>query len=127
MKNHAQAMCDEMGVPLTKMVVSGGGSNGDLFMQILADVFGVPARRNLVNGSASLGAAICAALALGVYKDRRDAVDHMVHKRDTFKPRKENTQLYHKMNTQVYQQIVPATDDLLMKSHKIISAATCRV
>jgi len=66
MKNHAQAMCDELGIELSKIVVSGGGSNGNLFMQILADVFGVPAQRNVVNGSASMGAAICTALALGV-------------------------------------------------------------
>ncbi|MCF7914670.1 MAG: sugar kinase, partial [Spirochaetaceae bacterium] len=64
MKNHAQAMCDERGVDLTSLVVSGGGSNGELFMQIFADVFGVPAHRNVVNESASMGAAICAALAL---------------------------------------------------------------
>jgi len=123
-KNHAQSMCDEMGVPLTKMVVSGGGSNGDLFMQIFADVFGVPARRNMVNGSASLGAAICVALGLGVYKDRQEAVDQMVHKRDTFMPIKKNRELYRKINTQVYQQIVRATDDLLIKSHEIFKLAT---
>lgn len=117
-------MCDEMGVPLTKMVVSGGGSNGDLFMQIFADVFGVPARRNMVNGSASLGAAICVALGLGVYKDRQEAVDQMVHKRDTFMPIKKNRELYRKINTQVYQQIVRATDDLLIKSHEIFKLAT---
>ena len=121
MKNHARAMCDEMGVPLTKMVVSGGGSNGDLFMQILSDVFGVPAHRNMVNGAAGLGAAICVALGLGVYKDRQDAVNHMVHKRDTFMHQKKNTELYHKINTQVYQQIVRTTDDLLIKSHQIFN------
>jgi sugar (pentulose or hexulose) kinase len=67
MKNHAQAMCDELGVAPTRIIVSGGGANGALFMQIFADVFGVPAHRNEVTGSASLGAAICTALALGVY------------------------------------------------------------
>ncbi len=49
MKNNAQAMCDELGIDLTNIVVSGGGSNGELFMQIFADVFGVPAHRNVVN------------------------------------------------------------------------------
>ncbi|WP_022666504.1 FGGY-family carbohydrate kinase [Desulfospira joergensenii] len=122
MKNHAQAMCDEMGVELTHIVVSGGGSNGDLFMQIFADVFGVPARRNVVNGSASMGAAICTALALGIYKDRQEAIDNMVCQRDTFQPVKENVELYHKINKEVYQHIVPATDDLLKRSHGIFSS-----
>lgn len=119
MKNNVRAMCDEIGVPLTNIVVSGGGSNGELFMQIFADAFGVPAHRNVVNGSASMGAAICTALALGVYKDRQAAIDSMVRRRDTFTPVKENVERYDRINTEVYQHIVPATDDLLQKSHQI--------
>ena len=122
MKNHAQAMCDELGSDLTSIVVSGGGSNGELFMQIFADVFGVPAHRNIVNGSASMGAAICAALALGVYKDRQQAINHMVRRRDTFPPIEENVVLYDKINKEVYKDIIPATDDLLMRSHQIFNA-----
>jgi sugar (pentulose or hexulose) kinase len=121
MKNHAQAMCDELGSELTNIVVSGGGSNGQLFMQIFADVFGVPAHRNIVNGSASMGAAICAALALGVYKDRQEAIDHMVQRRDTFAPIEENVVLYDKINNEVYKDIIPATDDLLKRSHRIFT------
>jgi len=121
MKNNAWAMCDEMGVPLTNIVVSGGGSNGELFMQIFADVFGVPAHRNVVNSSAGLGAAICVALALGIYTDRQEAIDNMVRLRDTFMPVKENVKRYNRINTEVYQHIVPATDNLLLKSHHILS------
>ena len=121
MKNHAQAMCDEMGVELTRIIVSGGGSNGELFMQIFADVFGVPARRNLVNGSASMGAAICTALALGIYKDRQEAVERMVRQRDTFTPIPENVALYRRMNQEVYRHIVPDTDGLLKRSHRIFT------
>lgn len=121
MKNHARAMCDELETTLTNIVVSGGGSNGDLFMQIFADVFGVPAHRNVVNGSASMGAAICTALALGKYRDRQTAVDNMVCRQDTFMPIAENVSLYNRINTEVYQHIVPATDDLLMRSHRIFN------
>jgi sugar (pentulose or hexulose) kinase len=121
MKNHAQAMCDERGVKLTNIVVSGGGSNGELFMQIFADVFGVPAHRNVVNGSASLGAAICAALALGIYKDRQEAIDNMVRRRDTFMPIPENVALYKEINENVYRHIAAHTDELLKKSHAIFN------
>lgn len=121
MKNHTLAMCDETGTPLTSIVVSGGGSNGDLFMQIFADVFGVPAHRNVVNGSASMGAAICTALALGIYPDRQTAIDNMVRRQDTFTPIPKNVSLYERINTEVYQQICPATDDLLMRSHRIFN------
>jgi sugar (pentulose or hexulose) kinase len=121
MKNHATAMCDEMGLKPTKIIVSGGGSNGDLFMQIFADVFGVPAHRNEVNGSASMGAAICTALALGIYKNRQEAVNKMVRRKDTFTPVPEHVDLYDKINQEVYQHIVPATDSLLRASHQVFN------
>lgn len=120
MKNHTQAMCDERGVSLTSIIVSGGGSNGDLFMQIFADVYGVPAHRNVINGSASMGAAICTALALGVYKDRQDAIQHMVKRRDTFYPIKENVARYKEINEKVYSKISDYTDQLLRTSHEIL-------
>lgn len=121
MKNNVQAMCDGLGVELSKIVVSGGGSNGNLFMQIFADVFGVPAHRNIVNGSASMGAAICAALALGVYKDRQEAIEHMVRTRDTFLPVADNVQLYKEINDQVYRHLAEQNDELLRKSHAIFA------
>lgn len=119
MKNYAQPMCDERGIELSNIVVSGGGSNGELFMQIFADVFGVPAHRNVVNGSASMGAAICAALALGVYKEREEAIEHMVKRRDTFMPIDENVKIYKEMNENVYKHITSYTDELLKKSHEV--------
>ncbi|MBC7959467.1 MAG: sugar kinase [Vallitaleaceae bacterium] len=121
MKNHAQAMCDERGIELTSIVVSGGGSNGELFMQIFADVFGVPAHRNVINGSASMGAAICTALALGVYKNRQEAIEHMVKRRDTFLPIEENVRLYKEINEKVYSKIADSTDELLRISHDILN------
>lgn len=127
MKNNAQAMCDEMGVELTNIVVSGGGSNGELFMQIFADVFGVPAHRNVVNGSASMGAAICTALALDVYKNKKEAIDHMVRRKDTFIPIPENVSLYKEINEKVYRKIPGYTDELLKISHDIFSNRSLKV
>ncbi|MBK5241793.1 FGGY-family carbohydrate kinase [Clostridium sp.] len=119
MKNYVEAMCDERGIELSNIIVSGGGSNGELFMQIFADVFGVPAHRNVVNGSASMGAAICTALALGVYKEREEAIEHMVKRRDSFMPIYENVKIYKEMNENVYKHITDYTDELLKKSHEI--------
>ena len=121
MRNNAQAMCDELGVELTGVVVSGGGSNGELFMQIMADVFGVPATRNVVNGSASMGAAICAALALGIYPTREEAILHMVKARDTFTPIQEHVDIYREINENVYRHIADTTDALLRKSYDILT------
>mgnify|MGYP004703909201 CR=1 FL=1 len=121
MKNHAQAMCDELGIKMSKIVVSGGGSNGNMFMQIFADVFGVPAYRNQVNGSAGMGAAICAALALGIYRDRQEAIENMVRIRDCFTPAEANVSLFREINENVYRHLAGQNEALLKKSHEIFA------
>ena len=72
MKENVDAMCAELGIDLREIVVSGGGANSPLFMNIFADVFGVPASRNVGSSGASLGSAICAAVATGVVPRLRD-------------------------------------------------------
>lgn len=67
MKGHVSDMCNEVGTTIEKLIITGGGSNSDLFMQIFADVFNIPVVRNEVNGAAGLGSAICAAVAANVY------------------------------------------------------------
>ncbi len=124
MKNNAQAMCDECGILPTQIIVSGGGSNGDLFMQIFADVFGLPAYRNEVNGSASMGAAICTALALGIHVDRQEAIDKMVRRKDMFEPVPDHVALYKRINEEVYQHLAAETDGLLKRSHAIFHSET---
>jgi sugar (pentulose or hexulose) kinase len=119
MKNHADAMCDELGITLQDIIVSGGGSNSDLFMQIFADVFGVPAARNQVNGSASLGAAICAAVAVDAYAGFQEAIEAMVKVSDSFQPIQEHSSTYNKMNEEVYRHITSFTDEILKKSYPI--------
>ena len=121
MKNHMDAMCAELEITLDRIIVSGGGSSGDLFMQIFADVFGMPAVRNVVNGAAGLGSAICAAVATDVYDTFDTAIERMVRVKDTFYPHVENTSIYAEMNQKVYQQITSATDDILEKAHPIFS------
>ncbi|PKM52085.1 MAG: sugar kinase [Firmicutes bacterium HGW-Firmicutes-7] len=119
MKNHADAMCAELDIELENIIISGGGSNSALFMQIFADVFGVSASRNEVNGSASLGSAICAAVAVGAYDNYEIAIEKMVRIRDTFSPIKENTDLYKRMNNEVFKDITVYTDEVLKKSYPI--------
>jgi Sugar (pentulose and hexulose) kinases len=118
-KNHADAMTSELGIRLERLVLSGGGSNSGLIMQIFADVFGIPASRNVVTGSASLGSAICAAVALGVYADYDTAISRMVKVRDTFEPIPEHTALYTRMNEEVYRQLTGCTDAVLRKSYEL--------
>ena len=119
MKQNVDAMCAELGIDLREIVVSGGGSNSPLFMNIFADVFGVPASRNVGSSGASLGSAICAAVATGVYPDFATAVGAMRQSRESFAPDLENHDVYRRMNERVYRAIHDATDPILEQSFTI--------
>ncbi|MCP3029878.1 sugar kinase [Halobacillus sp. A1] len=121
MKMNMDAMCEELDIKLDNIVITGGGSNGDLMMQIFANVFGIEAKRNSVNGSASLGAAINTAVALEVYNTYGEAIDQMVEVSDTFTPEEDKHDFYTRFNKEVYQQISAHTDGLLKKAHAFLN------
>ena len=119
MKHHVDAMSDELGITLTEIVVSGGGSNSPLFMQIFADVFGIPASRSIDGGGASLGAAMCAAAAAGIHPDIETAAAHMAKGRETFAPDAANGAVYARMADTVYHDIRNHTDALFERAYPI--------
>lgn len=118
LKKHVDDMFDEVGSHLEHLIITGGGSNSDLFMQIFADVFNVPVVRNEVNGAAGVGSAICAAVAAGVYDSFESAVEHMVRIKDTFTPVPEHTAIYDRMRP-IYNEITEHTDPILKKTYEI--------
>jgi len=119
MKHNVDAMCGELGIELEDIVVSGGGARSRLFMRIFADVFGIPASRSVGAGGASLGAAICAAAATGLYGDIETAAERMTNERESFAPDAATTEIYRRMNETVYQTIRDATDPILDRAHPI--------
>lgn len=121
LKNNYDNMCDEMKRHSDELIITGGGSNSDLFMQIFADVFNMPTKRNVINGCASLGAAINTAVATGVYESYEEAVEKMVKIKDTFYPIKENADMYQKLNQGVFKDITQYTDVILKKTHAIFN------
>ena len=98
-------MFAELGAPLRNLVVSGGGANSDVFMQIFADVFGVPARRNRMRGSAAVGCAINAGMAVGAFASYEEAIAHMVRVADEFQPDPANTEFYDSLCQRVYAKV----------------------
>jgi sugar (pentulose or hexulose) kinase len=119
MKHHVDAMCGELGITLDEIVVSGGGSNSPLFMQIFADVFGITASRSIDGGGAALGAAICAAAAAGVHPDIETAAAHMTKARESFAPDAAHGEVYRRMADTVYHQIRDHTDALFERAYPI--------
>ena len=121
MKHHVDTMCKELKITLDEIVVSGGGSKSPLLMRTFADVFSIPASR-IVDGDgdgASLGAAICAAVAAGLYPDLETAAATMTRPRESFAPDPVNGAVYQRMSETVYHDIRSHTDALFERSYPI--------
>ncbi len=122
MKNKFTAMCKATGTPFPeKLILSGGGSSGSVFLKAFADVFGVPVVRNTVNNAAGLGSAVCAAVAVGAYPGFDEAVAAMVKVRDVTPPNEANHRLYTQINEDVYSKLSPTMDGLLLRLREIIT------
>lgn len=120
LKNHVDRMSDELRAPTRELVVSGGGANSDLFVQILADVFGVPARRNQMRGAAAIGCAINAGVAMELFGDYEQAIDRMVKTERVFSPDPTRHDFYDQLNRQVYQKAQTHLDPLLQNLSPLV-------
>lgn len=122
MKNNVTNMTTELDKKIDEVIITGGGSNSDLMMQIFSDVFNLPVKRNMVNGSASVGAAINVAVGLGIYDTYEEAVGKMVKVKDVFSPIPENVTLYQQLNEGVYQELATYTDPIMKKTFEILQS-----
>lgn len=120
LKNNYDNMCNEMNHFAKQVIITGGGSNSDLFMQIFADVFNLPARRNAINGCASLGAAINTAVGLGLYPNYETAIEKMVRVKDVFTPIESNARRYDALNKGIFRDLTQHTDVILKKSYEVL-------
>lgn len=93
------------------LVVSGGGSDADIILQILADVFGIEVRKASTTQSATLGAAISGYLANGTYKTPQEAVNAMVKPGKIIKPNRSNVKLYEEIYQKIYRKMYPSLKD----------------
>lgn len=119
-KNNMDKMNEELNSPLEHLVISGGGANSDLFVQIFADVFGVPASRNQVTGSAAIGCIINAGMAVNAFASYDEAVEKMVRRKDQFTPNPDNTERYTQIIEKVYKHTNVHFDPLLQQLSALV-------
>ncbi len=74
---------------------SGGAARSDVWMQILADALQMPVEVPAGSELGALGAAICAAVAVGIYPDYPAACAAMVRIARTFAPDPRHAEVYH--------------------------------
>ncbi len=92
-------------VPITRLRVSGGGSQSDAAMQLTADIFGMTAERPHTSETSGLGAAINCAVGLGIYPDYRTAIMQMTRVGQVFEPEFKTVRLYDRLYKEVYRKM----------------------
>lgn len=85
---------DGLGIPRKAVATAiGGGTKGKLWRQITADMLGITLRTTESSDS-SLGSAMLAGIAVGVFKDAKEAASICVKVKDITEPNLENTKKY---------------------------------
>lgn len=102
-------------IPVNEYRVIGGGAKGKVWRQILADVLAMPLTITKDNDS-SLGAAMLAGVAVGIFADFKDSVDKCVKVTDVVSPIPENCEVYAK-GFENYRMIQRAMAEVY---HKIV-------
>lgn len=87
------------------LTVSGGGSQSDEICQITADMFNKPVYRIQTYEACGLGSSIIAFVTLGVFENYEQAIEKMVHYKDTFYPQVENHEIYKHYYSKVYKKL----------------------
>ncbi|WP_314408232.1 FGGY-family carbohydrate kinase [Pseudomonas kuykendallii] len=93
------------GTPITRLRVSGGGSQSDAAMQLTADIFGLPAERPHLYETSGLGAAIDCAVGLGLHADFPSAIAAMTRVGQVFQPDPQAQAIYQRLYREVYQRM----------------------
>lgn len=106
------------GYTVDEIYMGGGTTNSDLFMQIHADVSNVTIKVPENPQSPTLGSAILAAVAAGLYPDLKSAVNAMVRYAKTIKPNMENHEKYKKYFAQ-YQKAYEKFGDWMRETSAI--------
>ncbi len=120
LREGAERTSKRSGVAITELRVAGGGSQSDGAMQLTADVFGLPASRPHVYEASGLGAAIDAAVGLGLHPDFSTAIKEMTHPGETFVPNPATREIYDELYRQVYVQMYDRLKPLYQRIRDIV-------
>lgn len=94
-RRNIEAISD-IGLEVDKIRSLGGGARSEIWNQIKADITGKPLFTLKCKEAASLGAAILAGKAIGLYNDTRKAVEEMVTIDKKYEPHEDNKAIYDK-------------------------------
>lgn len=101
---------NEIGVEVERLTAVGGGARSQRWMQIKADITNLPVTIIHTSEAASLGVAMLAGYATGVYASLPEAAAQLIQARRTFYPRAERVPHYQRqlsIYAELYQALRP--------------------
>lgn len=85
---------ESLGIDINEVILSGGATKDNLWLQILSDITGKKMIINKNNLTGVLGCAVCGAVFNKVYKNYSEAVENMVHKEREIIPNNDYSKIY---------------------------------
>jgi xylulokinase len=104
-----------LGINMTEVIASGGGSESSLWMQMQADVFRLPVRRSLATQQAAVGAALVGGVAAGIYDTVSNACAAAVKIEGTPVLPDERTSVAYEKNYEIFRELYPANRRLFAR------------
>lgn len=111
------------GVAIHSVRTYGGASQNDLWNAIFADILGRPVSVTTDPAPVSLGAAIVAGYAVGLYRDPADAAVEMVRIRRTYEPERSRVNLYDELYRKGYSRLYERVRDVMSSIACIVEHA----
>ena len=102
----------DLGIEYHKIIASGGGARGKLFLEMQADIFDCEIYTNQGNEQACIGAAITAAIAAGEFGNYEEACDKLVHMKDTIVTPNHENQKYYEEQFAIFRELYGHNADL---------------
>jgi len=112
----------EIGGNLDEIIVAGGLTRSDFWMQIISDVTGCSLSLTGDSEGTAFGTALIVGLGVGTFSSCGEAVKKMIKiKRGAYKPNAENTKIYTEL-FEIYRALYPALRDIYSKLYSFREA-----
>jgi len=109
----------EKGASFKEVRLGGGGSQSEVWTQIIADCTGKVMKVTSGSEFGARGAAINAAVALGMYRDHQEAVDQMVKVSRVQEPNLKNTEIYREI-FDIYVKLIQSHRQIWIEMYNLM-------
>ena len=94
------------------MVATGGGAKSRTWMQMKANILNIPITALSTVDAGTVGAVMLTGIAIGAFRDLKDAAEHMVQETVTYQPNREMHDLY-RSKFELYAKLYDAVRPLV--------------